>query len=148
MRLRHLWALLWLVGSAEGCRLASVPSAPQKLTPATPIGSALLFKYALDSARFADALFLLAHPDGSPLRSGERYEWQPALERLTAIVGRAPLTMLRQESLAPDRFRVLLELDYLNRLELLLVERERTWRIVQLRRLPWRREPVDIFPTR
>jgi hypothetical protein len=148
MRLRHLWALLWLMGSAEGCRLATAPPAPQKLTPATPVGSALLFKYALDSARFADALFLLAYPDGSPLRPSERYEWQPALEWLTAIVGGAPLTMLRQDSLAPDRFRVLLELDHLNTLEFTLVERERTWRIVYLRRLPWRREPVEIFPGR
>jgi hypothetical protein len=56
--------------------------------------------------------------------------------------------MLRQDSLAPDRFRVLLELDYLNTLEFTLVERERTWRIVYLRRLPWRREPVEIFPGR
>ncbi len=148
MRLHHLWALFWLMAAAEGCRSAMAPSPAQKLTPATPIGSALLFKYALDSTRFADALFLLAYPDGSPLRPSERYEWQPALERLSAIVGGAPLTMLRQDSLAPDRFRVLLELDYLNTLELTLVERERIWRIVCLRRLPWRREPVEIFPGR
>ncbi len=140
---------LFLLGLLlSGCESLAPSPRREVLLPtrATPGGTALLFKSALDSGRIADALFLLGTESGTPLPAIERYELLPELERLERLVARQPVTLLRVDTLDPKRAVVWLEADYLHTLSFLLCRRDSLWVIARLEYLPWRRPAVLIFP--
>ncbi|MEN3026083.1 MAG: hypothetical protein ABDH31_00030 [Chlorobiota bacterium] len=142
-------ALLWLCLLLEACR-STHPKVAQASCPlplqSTPLGTALLFKTAIDSGRIADALLLFALADGSPLLAEERYELAPELERLSRPIARLPITRTRTDSLSPVLVRIEMELDYWQTLRFTLRRRGSSWAVAGLERIPWNRPAVRIFP--
>jgi hypothetical protein len=112
----------------------------------SPLGTALLFKLALDSGRIADATALLASSDGTPLLAEQRYELFPDIERLGRLVARLPVTFTRTDTLGTTA-TVWLEIDYRQTLRFALLRRDSLWAITALERIPWNRPPVPVFPT-
>ncbi|MBM2814823.1 MAG: hypothetical protein HW421_1585 [Ignavibacteria bacterium] len=109
-------AILFTIIAISGCELIVIGSVKQKkaygLNPDTPIGAVLLFKTEIDSNNIPAAAKLLASQDGKVYLAFEKYELYDELTRFGRIIRNRGITAVREDSLAPESYRVNLELDY------------------------------------
>lgn len=83
----------------------------------TALGAVYLFKTELDSNNIPAATQVLASPNNTEYSAFEKYELYDDVARIGRMIRNFPITNVRSDSLAPDSYKIWLELDYIKNME-------------------------------
>lgn len=129
-------AIVLLALTINGCELFYIGERNKETVEIgrnSALGAVYLFKMELDSNNVWGAADAFAHPGGTRLRAMEKYEMMDEIARVGRIIGSAPVTYVREDSVSASSARVLMQFDYIRAVSFSTAKIEDDWHIVGYR---------------
>ncbi len=99
------------------------------LTQDTPIGTVYLFMAEIDSSNAKGASVLLAQENGKLLLANDKFEKYEEMQRLKRILRFFPITLVKYDTLSPDKMKVKMEVDYYKQYSFITQKINNSWYI-------------------
>lgn len=102
----------------------------------TSMGVTHLFKAELDSNNTTAATELMVHSSGRKLLAVEKYELADEMARWQKLMARKPITKTIADTLADNRHRVVITLDYIRSFSITTLSIDDAWFVTRIEDTP------------